>query len=197
VPQWNHNIEYFPFIVRVANERQRASAIDVGTGDGMLAAALARSIPLVVGLDSSAQQITIARANYPEIPGLRFEFGDALDPALAGEPFDFVACSATIHHMDLREALLRFRELTAPGGTVVVVGLAKESGLVDWLLSAISVPLSRIKRVRRGWYDHGAPMRDPLDSYSRVHAIAAEIMPGSDFKRRLYWRYSLVWNKPS
>lgn len=194
--EWNHNIHYFPFVERVASERPRRNALDVGPGDGMLAARLARDIPSVTGLDLDAHQVSVARATHGGVTGLGFEQGDVLDTSPAGAPFDLVTCSATIHHMPLDAALSRLAQLTAPGGTLVVVGLARDASIADLALSGFTVLASRIARARRGWYDHGAPMEDPTDSWATVRRTAQRVLPGVTFRRRLYWRYTLVWQKP-
>ena len=194
---WNHNIAYFPFIERVAHSRARRSALDVGTGDGMLAGRLATFIPVVVGLDLHPEQVDDATARYPDSPGLRFVVGDALTVALPEAPFDFVVCSATLHHMDLDAGIARLAELTAPGGTLVIVGLARNDSVTDWILSGLSVLPVRIARVGRGWHEHGAPKRDPSETWAEVHAAVQTSLPGAEFRRRLYWRYSVVWNKPA
>ena len=194
--EWNHNIHYFAFIERVAAAKARRSALDVGPGDGMLAARLARSIPSVIGLDLDAHQVELARAAHSSNPGLRFVNGDVLETTPEGAPFDLVVCSATIHHMPLAPALERLAELTAPGGSLVVVGLARDASPRDLLQSIVSVVASRIARARRGWYDHGAPMLDPVDDWARVRATALSTLPGAEYRRRLYWRYTLVWEKP-
>lgn len=193
---WNHNIAYFPLIEKEARGRPRRSALDVGSGDGMLAARLAGFVPLVVGLDRHSEQVDGASAEHGDLPGLRFVTGDMLTASLANEPFDFVACSATLHHVDLRAGLVRLRDLTAPGGTLVIVGLATNATAIDHLLAALSVIPVRIARVGRGWHEHGAPKRDPRDSFRQVRAAVSELLPGAQFRRRLYWRYSVVWTRP-
>jgi SAM-dependent methyltransferase len=194
---WNHNIAYFPFIERVAQSRTRRSALDVGTGDGMLAARLATFIPIVVGLDLYQEQVNDASAKHPGSPGLRFAVGDALTVALPEAPFDFVVCSATLHHMDLTAGLTRLAQLTAPGGTLVIVGLARNDSVTDWILSGLSVLPVRIARAGRGWHEHGAPKRDPNETWAEVYRAVHDSLPGAVFRRRLYWRYSVVWNKPA
>jgi len=194
---WNHNIAYFPFIERVARSHARRSALDVGTGDGMLAARLATFIPVVVGLDLHREQVDDASAKHPDVPGLRFAIGDALTVTIPEAPFDFVVCSATLHHMDLTAGLERLSELTAPGGTLVIVGLARNSSVTDWILSGLSVLPVRIARAGRGWHEHGAPKRDPSETWAQIYSAIATSLPGAVFRRRLYWRYSVVWNKPA
>jgi 2-polyprenyl-3-methyl-5-hydroxy-6-metoxy-1,4-benzoquinol methylase len=194
---WSHNIAYFPFIVKVAQQRARRSAIDVGTSNGMLAADLAAFIPSVVGLDSHSDQVQIARAAHPDVPGLRFEQGDVLGTHLNDEPYDFVACSATLHHMDTAAGLARLRELTAPGGTLVIVGLAFDSTTWDHIVHvATRVPI-RLARARHGWYQHGGPVANAKESWTDVRRAVADALPGAVFRKRLYWRYSVVWERPT
>ena len=197
VEPWNHNIAYFPFIERVAQSRARRSALDVGAGDGMLAARLATFIPLVVGLDLHQEQVEGAALEFPDVSGLRFVVGDALTVTLPEAPFDFVVCSATLHHMGLDAGIARLAELTAPGGTLVIVGLARNDSVTDWILGGLSVLPVRIARVGRGWHEHGAPKRDPSQTWAEVYAAVQTSLPGAVFRRRLYWRYSVVWNKPA
>jgi SAM-dependent methyltransferase len=194
-PPWNHNIAYFPFIEHVARERQRGSALDVGSGDGMLAARLAAFIPHVVGLDQQRVQVDEASVRYAGRDGLAFRVGDALTTTLDDEPFDFVVCSATLHHMDLAPGLARLAELTARGGTLVIVGLARNDSALDWILGVLSILPVRIARAGRGWHEHGAPKRDPSETWSEVKRAVATTLPGARFRRRLYWRFSVVWDR--
>ena len=204
---WNHNIAYFPFILGVIGEKPRRNALDVGSGDGMLAAQIAGIVPRVVGLDINAHQVDVAAATYGDVPGLTFELGDLLDATpdgapfdgapFDGAPFDIVTISATIHHLELAPALERLKLLTAPGGTLIVVGLALDGTFGDFLISAATAPIVRLARAVRGWHEHNAPKHDARDSWSTVRGVSRDILPGSIFKRCLYWRYTLVWNNTS
>jgi hypothetical protein len=33
-------------------------------------------------------------------------------------------------------------------------------------------------------------------TYRQVRRLAGRVLPGGRYRRRLYWRYSLVWHKP-
>ena len=195
-PRWNHNIAYFPFVLGVVAQKPRRRALEVGTGDGVLAAHLAALVPSVTGLDLDQGQVDAATADYGPVPGLTFLQGDLRDTTPPGAPFDAVVSSATIHHLELEVALRRLAELTASGGTLIVVGLAVDTSPWDHLVSAASILPNRVMRARRGWYDHGAPMDDPRDSWATVRRVAEQLLPGVEYRRRLYWRYTLVWNKP-
>src|SRR5476649_818357 len=113
------------------------------------------------------------------------------------EPYDFVACSATLHHMDTEAGLARLRELTALGGTLVIVGLAYDTTAWDRLIHfATRVPI-RLARARNGWFNHGGSVANATQSWSAMRGYVAAALPGAQFRRRLYWRYSVVWERPS
>lgn len=199
---WNHSIEYFPWVLREVAEAlgprtATASAIDVGTGDGDLAALLSSVVGgRVLGIDVEQEQVLRARESHPEPSRLDYSVADLRARSAVTEVFDAVVCVATIHHLDLAEALVRLRELTAPGGVVVIVGLGLASTPGEHLRSAVATVVSGVKRRVRGWYDHGAPMQRAHQSYSDIARVVARELPGARFRRRLFWRYSVVW-RPS
>ena len=40
------------------------------------------------------------------------------------------------------------------------------------------------------------PLRDPIMTNGEVRRAAARLLPGARFRRRLWFRYTLVWTKP-
>ncbi|MBO3084126.1 hypothetical protein [Cellulomonas fengjieae] len=64
---------------------------------------------------------------------------------------------------------------------------------MDAALSLAAVPVAKVVDRARGTWEHGAPMRDPEHSYGEIRTAAQQILPGARWGRRLYWRYSLVW----
>jgi 2-polyprenyl-3-methyl-5-hydroxy-6-metoxy-1,4-benzoquinol methylase len=192
---WNHNTHYHPLALSLASRAR--TAVDVGCGDGLLTRELrAAGVAAVTGVDADTAQVEQARAAAGDDAGLRYVVGDVLD-ALAGEQFDLVTCYATLHHLDLVPGLRRLRELTAPGGRLVVVGLARVATPTDVALSLAAVPAAAVADRVRGYWQHSAPLRDPQDAYGEVRAAAARELPGVRWRRRLYWRYSLVWRAPA
>jgi hypothetical protein len=49
--------------------------------------------------------------------------------------------------------------------------------------------------VRKAWEQHGK--HDHYLSVSEVRELANEILPGATVKRCLFWRYALVYRKPT
>ncbi|HEY5518054.1 MAG TPA: class I SAM-dependent methyltransferase, partial [Cellulomonas sp.] len=141
---WNHNTHFHPLVLR--GLRPGATALDVGSGEGLLTRRmLAAGAGHVTGLDASGPMVELARAlsvGEPRSADLDYVVADVLDATHVGT-FDLVACVATLHHLGLDRGLERLRELTAPGGRLVVVGLARPSTPLDRALSAWSVPANR------------------------------------------------------
>jgi len=41
----------------------------------------------------------------------------------------------------------------------------------------------------------GMPIREPEATLAEIRDVAAEQLPGAHLRRRLYWRYSLLWHR--
>lgn len=106
-----------------------------------------------------------------------------------------VASIATLHHFpDLDDSLARLRDLTAPGGVLVVVGLARESSLGDHLRGLAGVAQHRYCARTRNRWEHTAPtVWPPPHTYSEVRESAARVLPGVRWRQYALWRYSLTW----
>ena len=122
-PRWNHNTHYHPLILGAVPDGCRRS-LDVGCGEGMLARDLRRVVPHVTGIDRDAASIDVARRQ--DAGGdVEYVVGDFMTHPFAPGSFDHIASIAALHHMDAAAALERMRGLLAPGGTLAIVGLAR------------------------------------------------------------------------
>lgn len=124
--------------------------------------------------------------------------GDALTvPELDGQSFYLITCVAALHHMPLEPALLRMRELLAPGGRLRIVGLAANASAVDWIVSAaLLVPVRLASAIHRESRDIGVPTSHPRESLREIRAAVARLLPGCRIRRRFYYRYTIAWDKP-
>ncbi|MFH9351988.1 class I SAM-dependent methyltransferase [Kitasatospora sp. NPDC017646] len=191
-PYWNTNVARHPGILRAVPPGCGA-ALDVGCGDGLLAAKLARRCGRVVGVDSSREMVARARALYAEPT---FVEGDFLTVDLPAEGFGFVCSVTAVHHMDFASALTRMRELLSPGGVLVVVGLAREETAADWARRGAAAPLVRaVKALRRAGGPEGMPEAAPGMSYREVREAAERVLPGARYQWHVLRRYSLTWHK--
>ena len=114
---------------------------------------------------------------------------------------------SVLHHLDLGDTLATIPRLLAPGGRLLVVGLAKVDSLadamVDLMSSAANPVMGLIKHHRPTHPADGAavgqpvmPVRDPSATVAEIAAAASARLPGATIHRRLFFRYTLRWDKP-
>jgi SAM-dependent methyltransferase len=205
---WNHNEHFHGWILRNLPARRQA-AVDVGCGTGVLAGKLAPHFTRVTGIDADEGMSSAARARLagdPRVSIMRCRF-DEFAAATGESEVDLITMVAVLHHLDLGDTLARIPRLLAPGGRLLVVGLAKVDSLadvvVDLLSSAANPVMGVIKHPRparqpdRTADGHPVmPVRDPTRTLAEIAAAASTSLPGATIRRRLYFRYTLRWDKP-
>ncbi|WP_226995651.1 class I SAM-dependent methyltransferase [Gordonia phthalatica] len=194
---WNHNVAYHRELVDAA-ARRGGSVLDVGCGDGLLLARMSEVADRVVGIDADRAAVVQARARLDGRPNARVVVGDVMtSPELDGESFDLVVSVAALHHLPLESALLRLRDLVAPGGELRIIGLSANRSAVDWAVSgALVVPVRVMSRLRGEADYDGMVTTQPRDSLAQIRLVARATLPGSRVRRRFYYRYALTWTKP-
>ena len=79
-----------------------------------------------------------------------------------------------------------------------MVGAAARRAPLDVFVAVLSVlPIRFMGLVHRESRDVGVVVAEPSESLGEVRRTAAELLPGSRVRRRLYYRYSLNWTKPT
>ncbi|MGW7059773.1 class I SAM-dependent methyltransferase [Streptomyces sp. NPDC054904] len=196
---WDHNAHYHGWIMRQL-PRRFARALDVGAGSGDLARLLASRATSVQGLDADPTIVVRARELTALAVPVRFTVGDAMTEIPPG-PYDVITCVATIHHLPFSDALTHLRRHLAPGGTLVVVGVARAQSRGDHLLGAAAIPMN----VAMAWIKNKgrkaprpasmtAATRPATMTFADIVRDAHRILPGCRLRRRLFWRYTLVWH---
>jgi ubiquinone/menaquinone biosynthesis C-methylase UbiE len=103
------------FVLPRGDER----ALDVGTGAGTLALALAPLVREVVGVDIVAELLERARDGAPA--NVSFVEGDATNLPFEAGSFDLVCTRRTLHHIARPELVVaQMARVTAPGGRIFV-----------------------------------------------------------------------------
>jgi ubiquinone/menaquinone biosynthesis C-methylase UbiE len=118
------NEERLARLITAIQPSPNAQALEVATGPGYVAMALAAHCRDVVGIDLTEAPLRIAERirNERGLKNVRFEQGDA-DSLLAGE-FDIVVCRFAFHHFeDPARALEQMCRVCRPGGTIAVEDL--------------------------------------------------------------------------
>lgn len=199
---WTANNHYHKFLMRHVPHNCE-NALEIGCGTGAFARLLAKRSRRVVALDLSPEMIRVARSRSSQFDNLEFELADAMTWDFPQAQFDFICSIATLHHLDQRPLLLKMKDALKPGGVLVVLDLVESNGLLERTLDVVALSVSgtlrllhngRLKpppEVRKAWEQHGK--HDSYSTTNQVRALANEIFPGASVKRRLLWRYSLVY----
>lgn len=197
---WSHNDHFHGWLLRNLPDR-RTSALDVGSGRGGLLARLAEQFDHVTGIDPDPEMVAVARALVAAEPGVEVRQESLLDTA---GHYDVVTAVASLHHLPFEAALSRAKTLVAPGGRLLVVGLARLGSPVDVVYDGVSLLLNPLvglakhpRPFRGGPQPPGVPVRSPEETYTQVRAVAERVLPGVRVRRRLFFRYTLRWDHPA
>jgi SAM-dependent methyltransferase len=117
--------------------------LDVGTGAGALALALAPHAREVVGVDVVPELLAQARRRAEGVTNVSFVEGDATALPFELGAFDLVGTLRTLHHVARPELVVaELARVTRPGGRILVVD---QIGPIDPLLA---IELDRFERAR-------------------------------------------------
>lgn len=191
--RWNSNIHAFDRLLeRVPPGATRG--LDVGCGEGEMARRLRQRVQHVTAIDPDEASIADARSFGDDIS---YAVADLQSADLAAGSFDVVSAVAVLHHMDHREGLTRLASLVSPGGILLVVGLAKSRTLSEYARDAVdAVAIRRYTFTRRVWETPAPKIWPPPVSYVEARRFSEEVLPGVEYRRSPFFRYTLTWVNP-
>jgi SAM-dependent methyltransferase len=205
---WSHNEYFHGWLLRNLPARRR-SALDIGCGMGVLVGKLAPCFERVTGIDADEAMAAAASTRLARDPAVTIRWCgfDEFAAAAGDGEADLITMVAVLHHLDLDSTLARIPGLLAPGGRLLVVGLARVNSMadlaVDLISAAVNPVMGLIKHPRRGRpADKPAPgqpampVRDAATTLAQITAAARTHLPGATVRRRLFFRYTLRWDKP-
>lgn len=192
---WNHNYAYHKWIAGNVGNRRRI--LDVGCGDGTLAMFLGNAHNEVLGIDPSV--LSVQKANEKNSFGnIEFRQTAFEDFDAQGRQFDAVIFVASLHHMNMSEAVCRAKSLLAENGVLLVVGLARPSGIFDWVVEAARIIPSKIISLLKQNITTEELQMDvsyAFPTMNEVRQICHEHLPGASVRYGLHYRYLLKWEK--
>jgi SAM-dependent methyltransferase len=103
---------------------------------------------------------------------------------------------AVLHHLPLQAALTRFRQLLAPEGVLLIVGLYRPATVADYGWCAFGRIASLAMRCFKRMAPLEATTRSPKETLVEIRNCAKACLPGVSLRRRLLFRYTLIWRKP-
>ncbi|HYJ79119.1 MAG TPA: class I SAM-dependent methyltransferase [Longimicrobiaceae bacterium] len=204
--RWDHSRHYHQFLLRFLPPG-RESALEVGCGRGAFTRALARHFERVIAIDLSPAMVRRARELSRTIENVDFRQADLSTCDLPSAGFDCIATIATLHHLPLEDALKKLDAALKPGGVLLVLDLYQPRTLADWIWSACALPCDLLLRawhrlplreaphVRQAWSEHAR--HDVYPTMAEIRSLGERLLPGVTVRRHLFWRYSLVWEKPA
>lgn len=190
---WNHNTAYHPWLVDLAS-RHRGDVLDVGCGEGLLAARLAAVSRSVVGIDADSAAVLRASQRLRALGNASVERRRFDELQQAERAFDLITFVASLHHLPLRDTLWKARHMLRPGGELAVVGLSANKSVADWVWAGLCLPAVRVgSRLHRETRNIGVAVADPGESLAEIRRTAEDVLPGARIRRGLYYRYRLLW----
>lgn len=191
-----HTARYYDVLLR-AVPRPCGPALDIGCGTGGFSRALSHLAGRVDAIDRDPDVIERARAASAGFSNLHFSRTDFMTYTDdGGGGYDFVCALASLHHLPLPGALERMKSLLNPGGVLGVIGLYREHGITDFACSLAAFPVSLWLRLTHPHVQEDVPLRSPDLTLREIRTLAGALLPGAVIKRRLLWRYTLVYNAP-
>ena len=197
---WSHNDHYGRWILRNLRGVRSGRALDVGCGTGNLIELLRRRFDVVVGVEPDPTTSAAVRARFVHDENVIID-ARRIEDFVSEAKYDAITVVAALHHLPLDESMKRLRGLLEPGGRLAVVGCYRSTTATDGLLSVLATvcnPVVGAVKHRRVASESlkamTAPTADPGESMADVRRAAASCLPGSRIRRRLFWRYTLIYD---
>ena len=191
---WNHNTAYYKWIKKQTTACH--AILDVGCGDGALIAYLNDGSKELLGIDSEQSCIDKAHSRYETentiFMCLGFEYFDT------DQKFDAVTFVASLHHMNMKAAIEKAIGLLEDDGVLLIVGLAKPSTVIDYVIEGLRIiPSSVISRINhiQSSESKNIPVSYNFPDMNEVRKTADILLPGYTLKYGLFYRYLLKWTK--
>ena len=190
---WNHNIHYEDWILDRIPKGRSIRALDIGCGAGSLTKRITEMVEESVAIDPCDEMTKLTKTKSPQTEVIQ---GDFLESAGELGTFDFVACSMSLHHMNEELALSAIAQLTNPGGAAAILGIAKSNTMRDHVLDSLGFVSSKSRRLFASFETQCAPQSPPRLSYQHIEQICEKRLGGCSFRRRLYFRFTVEWQRP-
>lgn len=175
-------------VVEMARPTPDARALDVATGTGHTAFALAPHVAEVIATDITPQMLAEGEKLRGQrgIPNVVFQLADAHDLPYADGEFDIVACRRAAHHFsDIHTALAEMVRVLKPGGRMVIDdrSVAEDDFVditmnrLDWLHDESHVRQYRPSEWARLLTEHGLTVEvvEPYTKHRPVSSLTHQV----------------------
>ena len=204
--EWDHNNHYHQFLIKQLPIHSQ-NILDLGCGVGKFSRCLAEQSDRVTAIDLSPISIQIAKQRSKHFNNIDYQVADVSTWKFPKKSFDAIVSIATVHHLSLEDLLPKLKAALKPGGVLVILDLLEHQNINDTLYDCIAVPLNWWfwKTKNRGLeisLEAAKAMKEHLqtDEYlnlSQAKKIYQNSLKQANVRRHLFWRYSVVWHKPT
>ena len=170
-------------VVELSGARPDWRALDVATGTGHTAFALAPAVAFVIGVDLTPEMLLEARQLGVErsIANVTFQIADARHLPCPDASFDLLTCRRAAHHFsDIAAALREMRRALRPGGRLVVDDRSvPEDDFVDSCMNELDRfhDASHVRQYRPGEWramlEEAGFQVESVDPYTRHRPLAS------------------------
>lgn len=201
---WDHNEHYHRYLLSRIPEQCR-HILEIGCGTGKFTRLLAGRAEKVLALDLSPEMIRLARERSQLYQNIEFVRADVITYPLPDNQFDCIASLTTLHHLPFEDILKKIAKALKPGGIFICLDLYQRSDLIDFIFDGTAYPAAVLLRliktgkpkppreIREAYAEHGKT--DTYLTLPQIREICAQILPGAQVARHLFWRYSIFWKK--
>lgn len=203
---WDHNNHYHSFLLKQLPV-QRQAALDIGCGTGEFSRLLSKRFEKVIATDLSSNMIGVAKQRSRQFSNIDFQVADVMQWEPTTEQFDVIVSIATLHHLPVESLLPNIETALKPGGRLIILDLLEHESWRDKLSDFVAVPLNWLFQMFKNSHMQQSPeaaaaMREHLrtDEYltiSQARRLYTRTLRGAKVRKHLFWRYSVVWEKPA
>jgi ubiquinone/menaquinone biosynthesis C-methylase UbiE len=185
------------WLVRETGEKPEARLLDLATGPGRIALALADRFAEVCALDLEPEMIAVARAAAERrgIANIRWSVGPAEALEAPEHHFDLITVGEAFHRLDQALIAAKARRWLKPGGGLATMGAgAILNGSRDWQLATMELTRRwTAKAFPTGWAQARAGVEPSLDATIRlVEAAGLPLVADRTFAIRHAWTFEAV-----
>jgi SAM-dependent methyltransferase len=173
-------------------------------------ARLADRVEHVDAVDKSATMIEAAQLRTPA--NVTCALTDVMELPLPAQHYDAIVSITALHHLPLGDALRHLAPALRPGGVLAAVVLPRVDLPREVPIEMVAVAANRVsgalwavlRAIGGGsWYrpeSTGEMMPkvfNPPLTTRQAREVAAAALPGTQVRRLLFWRYLLLWRRPT
>jgi SAM-dependent methyltransferase len=193
--QWNHNTYYHKLLLRQLSKIHN-SALDIGSGLGLFSFKLSYYFKEVFSLEPDQESIDYSKSKYKSQANIKFINDSFMEYDFKDQQFDFISAIASIHHMDFILALKKMKILLKPGGKIVILGLYRESSALDYFNSITAFfpnLIMSLLSIQKKEDNCEMVTTAPKATIKEIKQVSQTILKNCQYRRKLFWRYILIY----